>query len=741
MAAFLSSVFGAGWQFFNNQGIVLSGGKINTYLAGSTTPQATWTDSTQLVQNANPIILDSTGRIPGSGEMWLQSGIAYKLVVTDSANNVIGTWDNISGINDIGALGATEWVATGLTPSFVNSTTFTVPGNQTTAFPTDQRIQYLVSAGTGYGYVLSSTFTSLTTIVIVPDSTVLDAGLSTVNVSILKAAHTSVPEQHPQMNATVTVASAATTPIGAANSLSVTVSGVVTITAFDNIPAGLLKLVKFTGSLVLTYNAVSLILPGAGNITTNPGDQALFRSLGAGNWELVAYFGNFTPSAIVSRRDTVLTGPTDITGMPSLLPQAVTGLNLTTQNIASVETIQTATVTFTNGSAVIGWAANTLVQNQAVSFTNSGGALPTNFVAGTTYYVVATGLSTTQFEVAATPGGTPIIAGSAGSGTQTGWAGLQNVLACTAYFGNDSIYGELNVDSLTLTNLTWTGLTNNSTLYLYLLISGGTATTGFTALAPNIVYGATTAPSVTAGQITINVTICETYLGNGTSAVETPLVVIGTVTTSGGNITATQTYNYGKPPTFTGKLSGTLLKRTVYSTAGTFTWIKAAQTTAINVTVKGGGGNGGGANTTGTVPQPGGAEGGTAIKFIDASTFNFQTVTVGAAAGTSSFGSLLSATGGTSATGNQTTTSVAVVLGGIGSSGDMNIQGAFGGYPGTFSGWGGGLSGGNPILGPTGAAGAAGILGCGGSGAVGNGAGTFAGGAGGAGFVIVEEYA
>jgi len=126
MSAFLSPVFGAGAQLFNNQGIVLSGGKINTYLAGSTTPQATWTDSTQAVQNSNPIILDSTGRITGSGEMWLQSGIAYKLVVTDSANNPIGTWDNISGVNDIVGT-ASEWATTGLTPTYISGTSFSVP--------------------------------------------------------------------------------------------------------------------------------------------------------------------------------------------------------------------------------------------------------------------------------------------------------------------------------------------------------------------------------------------------------------------------------------------------------------------------------------------------------------------------------------------------------------------------------------------------------------------------------------
>ena len=68
MAAYLSPIFGAGAQLFNNQGIVLAGGKIWTYQAGTTTPLGTWTDSTQVVVNANPIILDSAGRPPN--EIW-----------------------------------------------------------------------------------------------------------------------------------------------------------------------------------------------------------------------------------------------------------------------------------------------------------------------------------------------------------------------------------------------------------------------------------------------------------------------------------------------------------------------------------------------------------------------------------------------------------------------------------------------------------------------------------------------
>jgi hypothetical protein len=91
-----------GEQWFTDQGVILSGGKINTYLAGGTTPAATYTDSTGVTPNANPIILGSNGRPPQ--EVWLPQGTAYKFVVTDASNVVLATLDNLSGINDTTAL-------------------------------------------------------------------------------------------------------------------------------------------------------------------------------------------------------------------------------------------------------------------------------------------------------------------------------------------------------------------------------------------------------------------------------------------------------------------------------------------------------------------------------------------------------------------------------------------------------------------------------------------------------------
>lgn len=89
--------------------------------------------------------------------------------------------------------------------------------------------------------------------------------------------------------ATTTLASAASVAIGAASSTNVSITGTATITSFDTVAEGTLRWVVFAGSLTLTHNSASLILPGGANITTSAGDAALFKSLGGGNWRCLSY--------------------------------------------------------------------------------------------------------------------------------------------------------------------------------------------------------------------------------------------------------------------------------------------------------------------------------------------------------------------------------------------------------------------------------------------------------------------
>jgi hypothetical protein len=94
---FLSLFGGVGAQFFDNNGVILSGGKIYTYAAGTTTPQATYTSNSGATAHANPIILDSAGRVPG-GEIWLLAGIGYKFVLETATGVLIGTYDNVGSV-------------------------------------------------------------------------------------------------------------------------------------------------------------------------------------------------------------------------------------------------------------------------------------------------------------------------------------------------------------------------------------------------------------------------------------------------------------------------------------------------------------------------------------------------------------------------------------------------------------------------------------------------------------------
>lgn len=97
MAVNLSPIWGAGAQLLDNSGNVLSGGKIYTYAAGTTTQVTTFTDGSGATAHSNPIILNSAGRVPY--EIWLTDGQNYKFVLKDSNDVLIGTWDNLSGIN------------------------------------------------------------------------------------------------------------------------------------------------------------------------------------------------------------------------------------------------------------------------------------------------------------------------------------------------------------------------------------------------------------------------------------------------------------------------------------------------------------------------------------------------------------------------------------------------------------------------------------------------------------------
>jgi hypothetical protein len=87
-----------------------------------------------------------------------------------------------------------------------------------------------------------------------------------------------------------TLTAAATVNLSLATGNFVHVSGTTTITSFGTVSAGARFIVCFDDAVVVTYNATTLIIPGAANITTTAGDCMMLISEGAGSWRVVGYF-------------------------------------------------------------------------------------------------------------------------------------------------------------------------------------------------------------------------------------------------------------------------------------------------------------------------------------------------------------------------------------------------------------------------------------------------------------------
>ena len=150
--------------------------------------------------------------------------------------------------------------------------------------------------------------------------------------------------------------------------------------------------------------------PTVGAIVISPANSQIYRVETAGTSATVAPTGSTFTDGSVSW---------SLQGPGSAWVQAIGGGFQGQSNFNAGGIASTAAVTFTNGSANIGWT-NTLVSGNHVYFTVTGGSLPTNFSPNTNYYVLATGLTGFNIQVSATPGGAAIVAASAGSGSPIG---------------------------------------------------------------------------------------------------------------------------------------------------------------------------------------------------------------------------------------------------------------------------------------------------------------------------------
>ena len=275
---------GSGQVLVDGTGTPYASWKLYAYVTGTTTNLATYSDAGLTSSNTNPVVADSNGRM---GDVYL-SAARYKLVFKTSADVTIKTIDPYDSSSQLitataapsptyslmeyvnstdghryrRSLDNTSWIDLGLANSLGNASTVAqiLAGTDTTSFGTADSIAALWQRGTD---IASATTLSL--------------------------------------------------PSGGGGVFNIT--GTTTITGIGSAVGGRTIRVKFVGSLTLTHNGTSFVLPGASNIQTSAGDTALFINEAAtdatgSNWRCFNYMyasGAPLPSPVSSSKTTSYT--------------------------------------------------------------------------------------------------------------------------------------------------------------------------------------------------------------------------------------------------------------------------------------------------------------------------------------------------------------------------------------------------------------------------------------------------
>lgn len=199
------------------------------------------------------------------------------------------------------------------------------------------------------------------------------------------------PEASASTTGQTTVASATTTDIGASSTVEVIISGTTTITGFGTVAAGTYREGYFSGALTLTYNATSLILPGAVTITTVAGDSFGAVSLGSGNWKVLWYErGPATQAQMEAATDLVArVTPGKVKNHPGVLKGWALLGNLSTTPIAAASHNVSSIGDDGVGLYTVNWTTSFSSLFYPVTVTAESSSSTT--IRGATYYTLATG--------------------------------------------------------------------------------------------------------------------------------------------------------------------------------------------------------------------------------------------------------------------------------------------------------------------------------------------------------------
>lgn len=302
----------------DNNGNPLVGGQVFTYAGGTNTPIATYTDSTGITVNTNPIILN----FRGEANIWVNANVSTKFVVQDVLGNLITTVDNVVNASLLSLYGGID---TGVANQFILTYSSPVPPN------TPGTVIYWLPANSNTGPSTINVNNAGPQPILNPNGSPLGANQILANqfVSIISINGTwqlyggsGVGVNVGTFGAEVPLPSAATTDFGSVPGHNVQITGSATITSFGasaQIVAPI-YIVRVSGTPTLTASS-SLILPGNTNIIASTGDSFLAEYMGSGNWRVLIYqyASGSIGNAVVKPADTTRISTTTLTADPDLL--------------------------------------------------------------------------------------------------------------------------------------------------------------------------------------------------------------------------------------------------------------------------------------------------------------------------------------------------------------------------------------------------------------------------------------
>lgn len=273
--------------FVDANGAPLTGGTVQFYIPNTTTPKDTWQDASQSTLNTNPVVLNSAGRaiIYGSG--------CYRQVVKDSLSNLI--WDQstcdtapATGTAWGGTSGGTPNVQTVVAPDFSG-------GN-------GQILEFLAgSTNTGSLTLNPNGSGPINVYKQSPSGPVAMTGGEVVAGNLIMLSYDGVQFQlisgagsggGAAAGPFTSLASATTTSLCSIPSHNVTITGTTTIASFGSTGCDTdypIYNIVFAGSLTVTYNGTSMIVPGATDLATTANTSAVAIYNGGSNWTIIDY--------------------------------------------------------------------------------------------------------------------------------------------------------------------------------------------------------------------------------------------------------------------------------------------------------------------------------------------------------------------------------------------------------------------------------------------------------------------